>query len=64
MSEWERDRQTDRKKRTERRGGGLRGPPSASSNLWHGKKKELAPSRVCVHNDQRAQQPSAIRRTL
>lgn len=64
----ERERQADRQRE---RGGGRGGEgPQASSNLWHGKKKELAPSlRVCAHRDQRgrredAQQPSAVVRTL
>lgn len=47
----ERDRQTERPLREEV--GGAR-TPQASSNLWHGKKEELAPSAsVCALTPQR-----------
>lgn len=53
-----RDRQTEREregesKACERKGEGLRGP-QASSNLWHGKKEELALSEsLCAFTPQR-----------
>lgn len=56
--EGERDRQTEREregesKACERKGEGLRGP-QASSNLWHGKKEELALSEsLCAFTPQR-----------
>lgn len=62
MRKRERDRQTERGTERERpqreEGEGLKGP-QASSNLWHGKKEELALSVsvcVCVHTHQRGRQ--------
>lgn len=58
MSEKERERQADRERERkreapERGGGGLKGP-QASSNLWHGKKEELALSvSVCAYTQER-----------